>query len=89
MVLQGSSPVPNRVEDGHGWKRHSCAFVSVMEEYTGPQRPGIILSLLIILRLLIVRILLSSLAYIVSDSTLQHGWTNATQLLFMNAACSP
>jgi hypothetical protein len=42
-----------------GWKRHSCAFVSVMEEYTGPQRPGNILSLLIILRLLIVQILLS------------------------------
>ncbi len=41
-----------------GWKRHLCAFVSVMEEYTGPQRPGIILSLLIILRLLIVQILL-------------------------------
>ena len=23
-----------------GMKRHSCAFVSVMEEYTGPRRPG-------------------------------------------------
>jgi hypothetical protein len=23
-----------------GWKRHSCAFVSVLEEYTGPRRPG-------------------------------------------------
>ena len=34
-----------------GWKRHSCAFVSAMEEYTGPQK----LSLLIILRLLIVQ----------------------------------
>lgn len=22
-----------------GWKRHSCAFVSVLEEYTGPRRP--------------------------------------------------
>ncbi len=65
-----------------GWKTHSChescAFVSVMEEYTGPQRPGIILSLLIILRLLIVLIVLSSLTYIVSDSTLQHGWTTWT-----------
>ena len=32
-----------------GMKRHSCAFVSVMEEYTGPQRPGERLILLIIL----------------------------------------
>jgi len=23
-----------------GWKRHSCAFVSVLEEYTGPRRAG-------------------------------------------------
>jgi hypothetical protein len=23
-----------------GWKRHSCTFVSVLEEYTGPRRPG-------------------------------------------------
>ncbi len=23
-----------------GWKRHSCAFVSVLEEYTGAQRLG-------------------------------------------------
>jgi hypothetical protein len=65
-----------------GWKRHSCALVSAMEEYTGPQRPGIILSLFIILRLLMVQSLLSSLACIVSDSTLQYGWTDATQLLF-------
>ena len=32
-----------------GWKKHSCVFVSVMEEYKGPKRPGIFLSLLIIL----------------------------------------
>ena len=32
-----------------GMKRHSCAFVSVMEEYTGPRRPGERLILLIIL----------------------------------------
>ena len=32
-----------------GMKRHSCAFVSVMEEYTGPRRPGERLFLLIIL----------------------------------------
>ena len=32
-----------------GMKRHSCAFVLVMEEYTGPQRPGERLILLIIL----------------------------------------
>ncbi len=44
----------------------------------GPLQPGIILSLLIILRLLIIQILLSSLTYIVSNSTLQHGWTDAT-----------
>jgi hypothetical protein len=72
-----------------GWKRHSCAFVSAMEEYTAPQLPGIVLSLLIILRLLIVQILLSTLTNIVSDSTLQLGWTDTTQLLFMNAACFP
>jgi hypothetical protein len=45
-----------------GWKRHSCAFVSVMEEHTDPWWPSIILSLIIILRLLIVLIKLSSLA---------------------------
>ena len=32
-----------------GWKKYSCAFVSVMEEYTGPQRPGILLMSLRIL----------------------------------------
>ena len=31
------------------WKKHSCAFISVMEEYAGPQRPGVLLSLLRIL----------------------------------------
>ena len=35
------------------WKKHSCAFVSVMEEYNGPKRPGILLSLLIMFILLI------------------------------------
>ncbi len=33
-----------------GWKRHLCAFVSVLQEYTGPQRPGDSSRLLIILR---------------------------------------
>ena len=33
---------------------HSCAFVSVLEEYTGPQRPGELLILLIILIYLFV-----------------------------------
>ena len=37
----------------HGLKRHSCAFVSVLEEYTGPRRPGDILSVLMVLRVLI------------------------------------
>ena len=37
-----------------GWKKHSCAFVSVMEEYNGPKRPGILLSLLIMFILLIL-----------------------------------
>ena len=40
-----------------GLKRHSCALVSVLEEYTGPQQQGellILLMLLIVLRLLIV-----------------------------------
>ena len=89
MVLQGAVLVPNGVENGHGLEK---ALVCIRLSYgviTGPQRPGIILSLLIILRLLIVQILLSTLTYIVSDSTLQHGWTDATQLLFMNTACSP
>ena len=35
-------------------KRHSCAFVSVLEEYTGPLRPGELLILLIILIFLFV-----------------------------------
>ncbi len=47
--------------DMGGWKSLSCAFVSVMEEYTGPQQPGIRLSLFIKPTFLIVLIVLSSL----------------------------
>jgi hypothetical protein len=32
-----------------GLKRHSCAFVSVLEEYTGSRRPGKFLMLLMLL----------------------------------------
>jgi hypothetical protein len=35
-----------------GWKRHSCAFVSVLEEYTGARRPGNSFRLLITLTVL-------------------------------------
>ena len=41
-----------------GLKRHSCAFVSVLEEYSGHRRPG---ELLILLMILIKFILLMSL----------------------------
>ena len=41
-----------------GLKRHSCAFVSVLEEYSGHWRPG---ELLILLMILIMFILLMSL----------------------------
>ena len=44
-----------------GPKRHSCAFVSVLEEYTGHQRPGELLLLLIILIILFILILLKTL----------------------------
>ncbi len=36
-----------------GWKRHSCAFVSVLEEYSGPIRPGNCISYLAYLELLL------------------------------------
>ena len=36
-----------------GLKRHSCAFVTVLEEYSGPRRPGTLKRLLIVLRPLI------------------------------------
>jgi hypothetical protein len=35
-----------------GWKRHSCAFVSVLEEYTGARRPGNSIRLLTVLTVL-------------------------------------
>ena len=35
-----------------GWKRHSCAFVSVLEEYTGALRPGNSFRLLTVLTVL-------------------------------------
>ena len=44
-----------------GLKRHSCAFVSVLEEYTGPWRPGELLILLMILITIILFMLLMSL----------------------------
>ena len=43
-----------------GLKRHSCAFVSVLEEYTGPRRPGELLILLMILITISVFMLLMS-----------------------------
>ena len=73
-----------------GMKRHSSALVSVMEEYTGPQRPGerlIPLILLIfgfsykyllcLLRILILVILLTLLIILIVSFG-QHGWINAT-----------
>jgi hypothetical protein len=58
-----------------------CAFVSVLKEYTGPQRPGELISLLTVLDI--------SFYYLVYlFILLQLGWTNATQKLFTNDACS-
>ena len=33
----------------HGSKQHDCAFVSVLEEYTGSRRPGCILSIFVLI----------------------------------------
>lgn len=51
-----------------GWKRHSCAFVSVLEEYTGPRRPcenHNILSTLSCFRQLIILFYIDYLRYLV------------------------
>jgi hypothetical protein len=37
-----------------GLKRHSCAFVTVLEEYSGPRRPGTLNRLLMLLSTLIL-----------------------------------
>ncbi len=54
-----------------GLKRHSCAFVSVLEEYTGPQRPG---------ELLILLILLICFSLLIVLTVLQCGGINVTQI---------
>jgi hypothetical protein len=82
-----------------GWKRHSCAFVSVLQEYTGPRRPGDSSRLLITLRTftLLTLLLLStvlrllrilSIFYRLIVLILQRGWITVTQKLSTNAACS-
>ena len=81
-----------------GWKRHSCAFVSVLEEYSGPSRPGnyiLFLEYLVWLfcldylfdyLLLSVHMLLITLCLFCR--MWQLGWISATQRLFTSAACS-
>ena len=53
MVLQDTTLVSGRIKDRRraedSVKRYSCAFVSVLEEYSGHRRPGELLRLLMIL----------------------------------------
>ena len=85
-----------------GWKRHSCAVVSVLEEYTGARRPGNSFRLLAVLTVLMhisviqntYNIQFTQHTQITQEFqdlylvTLQRGWMTVTQKLSTSAACS-